>query len=161
ITCIAKWKNALWVGCLGPEGLSKLEGNKLVSVKPNIKALFFDTRKNLVITTINLIADTSDGIKFEGVRVDHFAKTQADRPPMWTKGGPPAMTNAVSQPLFPPRIFLSRSPDVTIARPALGLSLYLDNSMVWAQEVTAAVLGSFLRFVSPERVLWYTTSLLS
>jgi hypothetical protein len=56
---------------------------------------------------------------------------------------------------------LSSMPDVTVARVALGLTVYVDDPLTWAREAAAAVLSSFLARAPEGEVVWYTTSLLS
>lgn len=49
-------------------------------------------------------------------------------------------------------------PSVTIARVELGLTLYLDPQIAWAQAGAASVLRYFLEIVPPEYLCWYSTS---
>jgi len=53
---------------------------------------------------------------------------------------------------------LSAAPQVTVARPVLGLTLYLAEPVVWASEGAAALLKAFLHRVPVGGLRWYTTS---
>ncbi|WP_224363119.1 type VI immunity family protein [Hyalangium versicolor] len=55
---------------------------------------------------------------------------------------------------------LLESPDVTLARWSLGLTLYLDEPFVWASEGAAALLARYLEVAPVDRLAWYTTSML-
>lgn len=56
---------------------------------------------------------------------------------------------------------LADSPQVSLARCALGLTLYLDEPFTWASEAAVAVLEHYLRVAPTDRLQWYTTSMLS
>jgi hypothetical protein len=85
LRAVAKWKGDVWVGAGGDLGLCKLEGRQLVYVKPNIKALCLDARENLLATASGLIADTTDGAKFSGRRIELFEDAMATTPPEWKR----------------------------------------------------------------------------
>jgi hypothetical protein len=55
---------------------------------------------------------------------------------------------------------LARAPSVTVARCALGLTLYLDEPLEWAKGGVARALDAFLRRAPVERLEWYTTSMI-
>jgi hypothetical protein len=60
-----------------------------------------------------------------------------------------------------PHAYLREMPEIAVARVALGLTVYLDEPLVWAREGAAAVLSGFLVRAPETGVAWYTTSLLS
>ena len=51
------------------------------------------------------------------------------------------------------------TPEVSVAEVTLGLTLYLDEPHLWAQEGAAAMLAAFLVVAPIDRLAWYTTSL--
>lgn len=67
LSAVARWKGELWIGA-GTFGLLRRVGttNQLEVVKPNIHAIGFDARHNLVISCPDLIASTADGVNFRG-----------------------------------------------------------------------------------------------
>jgi len=58
-------------------------------------------------------------------------------------------------------LVLDEAPDITVARVVLGLTMYLDEPLRWAQKGAALALSSFLKRAPVDRLQWYTTSLLS
>ncbi|MBC7173569.1 MAG: hypothetical protein H5U40_14105, partial [Polyangiaceae bacterium] len=60
--------------------------------------------------------------------------------------------------LFPRRAFFKDRPEVTTARPALGLTLYLDDPEAWARGHAAALLERVIELVSVQRLQWFTSS---
>ncbi|AGC48156.1 hypothetical protein MYSTI_06883 [Myxococcus stipitatus DSM 14675] len=56
---------------------------------------------------------------------------------------------------------LEDNPAATVTRCALGLTLYLDEPLVWAGEGAVALLNRYLKLAPVERLAWYTTSTLS
>ena len=80
---VAKWNGDLWVG--GAEhGLMQLDGTKLVTVKPNIKAEMLDARGSLLISSPLAIAGTSDGAAYTGVQMPVLARIVEKNKPQWT-----------------------------------------------------------------------------
>lgn len=63
------------------------------------------------------------------------------------------MTVAEPQP-----VVLEDSPEISVARPALGLTLYLAEPGRWANEQAGAVFDAFLGRAPPGALAWYTTS---
>ncbi|MDY7231162.1 type VI immunity family protein [Hyalangium rubrum] len=55
---------------------------------------------------------------------------------------------------------LADSPEVSVTRCALGLTLYLDEPFVWASEGARALLECYLQLAPREALSWYTTSTL-
>lgn len=80
---VAKFKGSVWVGA-SSAGLMKLEGNRLVAVKPNIKAELLDARGNLLISSPGVIVHSEDGTKFTGTVVDAIAGNLSDVQPAWS-----------------------------------------------------------------------------
>jgi hypothetical protein len=62
--------------------------------------------------------------------------------------------------LLPDRVFLTHDPDVSIARPCLGLVLYIDDPEAWASEHAARVCSRFIEVVGADRFRWFMTSTL-
>jgi hypothetical protein len=81
---VAKWKNEVWVGA-AQHGLMKREGDKLVSIKPNIKAETMDARQDLVITCPDKIAGTADGKNFGSAGKGNLLEMLAGTPPGWRR----------------------------------------------------------------------------
>lgn len=67
LLAVAKWKGELWIGG-GASGLLRRIGetDQLEVVKPNVHAIGFDARHDLVISCSNMIVGTSDGLKYWG-----------------------------------------------------------------------------------------------
>ncbi len=65
---------------------------------------------------------------------------------------------AAPPPTLPAPAALRGAPDVLVARPALGLTLYLAQPAVWAREGAAAMFQAFLARAPAGRLTWYTTS---
>jgi len=57
-------------------------------------------------------------------------------------------------------MWLARDPRVTVARVELRLTMYLVEPAVWASGGATAMLRAFLKTAGPERLNWFTTSLL-
>jgi hypothetical protein len=82
--CIAKWKDQWWVGVGGELGLSVLDGNTLISKKPNIIPTSFDARDSLLMAASVGLVGTPDGEVFTGRMMPDFARVAAKTgPPMW------------------------------------------------------------------------------
>lgn len=64
------------------------------------------------------------------------------------------------QEIPPPPAVLTALPHVTVARVALGLTLYLDEPMTWSQQGAAEVLSALIELLPPERLAWCTTSMI-
>ncbi len=58
-------------------------------------------------------------------------------------------------------IFLRDDPELAVAQVGLGLTVYLDDPVLWAQEGAAAMLRAFLDIAPRDRLGWYTTSMLA
>ncbi len=83
--CVARWGDAWWVGAGGALGLCRLQGDQLVSVKPNLPATSFDARGDLLLSCPGWVVSTADGARFRGARADTFLGMMADDPPMWAR----------------------------------------------------------------------------
>jgi hypothetical protein len=68
------------------------------------------------------------------------------------------MTEARVPFLLPSRVFLTHQPEVTIARPTLGMVLYLNDPVAWAHQHVANVCARFLELVGTDRLHWFMTS---
>ncbi len=73
LRCVAKWHGAVWVGEDGELGLSVLEGDALVSRKPNLRALQLDARRDLLIGCEDVVAATANAERFRGTKVEKVA----------------------------------------------------------------------------------------
>ncbi len=60
----------------------------------------------------------------------------------------------------PPPQVLTAMPEVVVARVTLGLTAYLDEPTVWAQEAASAMLVAFADLVGAERLAWCTTTMI-
>jgi hypothetical protein len=60
--------------------------------------------------------------------------------------------------LAPEPVALADAPEITVARPALGLTLYLADPVFWANEGVGALFEAFLASAAADRLAWYTTS---
>lgn len=67
---------------------------------------------------------------------------------------------ALGAPLVP-RMCLRASPDTTVARVALGLTLYLADPFQWLARGAGAALRELIKCAPPSGPVWYTTSMLS
>lgn len=81
---VAKWKGEVFVGA-AQEGLMKLVKNKLVPVDPELKAERIDARGELIVSSPDAIAASSDGKDFKKLRVKALEAVYKDRKPAWTK----------------------------------------------------------------------------
>ncbi|MFK7989805.1 MAG: hypothetical protein AB8I08_27550 [Sandaracinaceae bacterium] len=79
--CITRWRDVVWVG--GLDGLFKLEDDKLVVAKDNLKPIRFDARGELLITQPTYLVSTLDGVAFSGIPLLTFSQVAASRPPAW------------------------------------------------------------------------------
>jgi hypothetical protein len=59
------------------------------------------------------------------------------------------------------RAFLRANRDVTVARLALGMSLFIEDGARWAEAGAASAFGVFLSLVGRDTLRWFTTSTLS
>jgi hypothetical protein len=64
-------------------------------------------------------------------------------------------------PPIPAARVLAAAPAVSVARPALGLTLYLAEPVAWARENAAAMFAAFRTHVPEGSLRWYTTSQLT
>jgi hypothetical protein len=60
--------------------------------------------------------------------------------------------------LLVPDVVLTNNAAITVARPALGLVLYLDDPLVWARQAARAVLLGFMERVNARELQLFTTS---
>jgi len=81
---VVKWKGEVLVGA-AEEGLMKLVRNKLVPVDPEIKAERIDSRGELIVSTPEAIAISSDGKDFKRLRLKMLEAIFKDQKPTWTK----------------------------------------------------------------------------
>ncbi|MGN6105441.1 MAG: hypothetical protein ACTHU0_10080, partial [Kofleriaceae bacterium] len=71
---VAKWNNELWVAA-GRLGLFKrTDKGKLECVKPNLRAVDLDARKDLIISCDDMIATTKTGKSFTATGQDCLLK---------------------------------------------------------------------------------------
>ena len=70
------------------------------------------------------------------------------------------MSETELDPAFPSRVYLRLSPETTVARPALGLTVYIDEPLPWAREGALALLQAFNEFVPPGALRYFTTSMI-
>jgi hypothetical protein len=56
------------------------------------------------------------------------------------------------------RASLRAAPDVTVTRVALGLTAYLDDTLLWARGGAARALEAFIRWLPIDRPYWFLTS---
>ena len=75
---VAKWRGELWIGA-GAGGLCRRVGttSEIEVVKPNVWAMSFDARWDLVIVTQSEIVGTADGSSFIGFGLDSLAELRA------------------------------------------------------------------------------------
>ncbi len=80
LLAVAKWKKDLWVAG-GQFGLFKRVGtqNKLKCIKPNMRAVDFDTRGNLLVACEDFIGQTVDGKEFDGAGDDFLLEERAGK----------------------------------------------------------------------------------
>ena len=64
-----------------------------------------------------------------------------------------------SSALLPRRVALRTRPDVTLLRPCLALTLYLEPDPRWASEWAGQLLSAYLDHAPSERLRWFRTSL--
>jgi len=81
---VAKWKGEVFIGAAGA-GLMKLKKNKLVPVDPELKAERIDARGELLVSSPDAIAISSDGKDFKKLKVKALEAIYKDRKPAWTK----------------------------------------------------------------------------
>jgi hypothetical protein len=79
---VAKFAGEVWVG--GQKaGLLRRDGNKLVVANPDLHAIALDSRKVLLITTHDEIAETTDGKTFVTKGKGMLAKARDNKTPLW------------------------------------------------------------------------------
>jgi Protein of unknown function (DUF3396) len=61
---------------------------------------------------------------------------------------------------FAPSV-LTRQPEIAVSRVSLGLTLYIDGGLAWAQKHAVEALDLFLRLASGRETWWFTTSMVS
>ncbi|HKD39535.1 MAG TPA: hypothetical protein VKB87_04510 [Myxococcaceae bacterium] len=81
---VAVFAGSVWVAA-GDAGLMRLKGtsNELEAVKPNVKALCFDVRGQLLITCSEELVGSSDGVSFGGCCEGALERYTANRKPLW------------------------------------------------------------------------------
>ena len=88
LASVAKWQGEVWVGAYGDLGLSKLQDNQLVSIKPNLLCATLDARDELVFQTNSIVGSTGDGQSFMGRQVSAFERfAKEGTPPSWWDAG--------------------------------------------------------------------------
>ena len=83
LRAIAKWQDRIWVAAGEPDGLSVLENDKLVSLKPKILATRFDARGDLLMSCLQKTAFTKNGKDFWSVPIEPFRKMVEPVAPSW------------------------------------------------------------------------------
>src|SRR5512141_320887 len=58
----------------------------------------------------------------------------------------------------PDPVFLEDAPEIAVARPTLGMTLYLAEPVAWANGGAAAMFEAFAKAAPVDRLRWYTTS---
>jgi hypothetical protein len=81
---VAKWKGDVWIGA-AREGLMKLERNRLIAVDPDLKAELIDARGELLVSSPDAIAISSDGKEFKKLKVKAVEAIYKDHEPAWVK----------------------------------------------------------------------------
>lgn len=79
---VAKFGGEVWVGGQ-KKGLLKRERNVLVTVNPDLHANALDSRKVLLITTYDEIAETTDGKTFSTKGKGVLAMVRDGKTPLW------------------------------------------------------------------------------
>ncbi len=81
---VAVFGGSVWIAA-GEAGLMRLKGasNQLETVKPNVKALSFDARGQLLITCPDKIVGSSDGASFTSCCQQALERSTANREPLW------------------------------------------------------------------------------
>jgi len=81
---VAKHSGELWLAG-DAQGLLRLKdaSNEVEVVKPNVKAISFDARRDLIITCSDMIACTTDGINFRASGMGMLEKLTASQRPLW------------------------------------------------------------------------------
>jgi hypothetical protein len=81
LLAVAKWKDALWVGA-GYQGLFRRVGttSQFECVKPNIHAVCFDARGQLLMATSRYLVETRDGQAFTGTGDTFVENVRQGRP---------------------------------------------------------------------------------
>lgn len=84
LASVARWHDAVWVGATGDAGLCRLEGDTLVSVKPNLTAIHLEANPDtLLCFNIGVIGHTNDGVAFTGFRTKGFQEACSAHVPPW------------------------------------------------------------------------------
>jgi hypothetical protein len=81
---VAKFAGEVWIGA-EEHGLWKRSRNKLVCVDPDLHAQAMDCRKVLLITSTEMLAETSDGKKFTKKAQGLLAKIRDPKPKLWLR----------------------------------------------------------------------------
>jgi hypothetical protein len=83
---VAKFRDELWLAG-DQSGLLRVKGRtkEVEAVKPNVKALSFDARKELLISCSNMIVGTADGKKFMSAGQSSLEQLTASKEPLWKK----------------------------------------------------------------------------
>jgi hypothetical protein len=81
---VAKWKGQVWVGA-AEEGLLKLSRNKLAGTDADVKAERIDARGELIVSSPEAIAFSSDGKEFKRLKVGAVAELLERQKPAWVK----------------------------------------------------------------------------
>ena len=77
ILSVCKWKDRVWVGTR-EQGLCRLEGDELVSVKDNQAPERMDSRGSLLLLQGDKVAGTEDGERYQAWKADGLAN-------LWSK----------------------------------------------------------------------------
>lgn len=81
LTCVAKWRDAVWVGA--EDGLYQLADEELTMVRPQARPIRFDARGELMITEPELLTHSLDGVNFRTINLDIIQRLTAHREPTW------------------------------------------------------------------------------
>jgi len=86
---VAKFGGEVWVGGQ-KQGLLKRDGNKLVVVNPDLHVNALDSRKTLLISTYDEIAETTDGKAFATKAKGVMGQVRDSKTPLWGHEPDPA-----------------------------------------------------------------------
>jgi len=90
LLAIVWWRDQVWVGTSGELGLCTLDGDRLVSRKPNLRVTRIDARGELLLSCRDIVACTADGAAFIGSRIAGLRNVlTALEPPRWQARGRP------------------------------------------------------------------------
>jgi hypothetical protein len=84
LSSVVKWHSDVLVGS-ATLGLSRLDGNVLVPVDPDLRPHQMDARGNLLLACEDRLAETTDGKAFRSLPIDAFKAEVKPTRPLWRK----------------------------------------------------------------------------